>query len=418
MRVSDRMLNRSFLNNITSQKSEVDKLRNQISSQKRVSKPSDDPKSAARIINLSGQYESANKYLDNIGKSITFLNQTTSTLENILNEVSKIDVKMTELQNSAFSGSEDIYANEIGLAIDSLLDLANTTFDGKYIFGGTDVKTKPYDYATGKAFIKQNAEDVGGDMRVKVSPILTQKINISGAELFGSIVKYDGNLDSSASVGSKNTYTQTIYDVDGNSYTLSSTFEKTAANKYQFTYDITDSSGTSVYSTAPDKIDIAFDPSTNTIKNINDIAPKLQAVNALNGKISLSLDLRSLSEKSGSTSISSAVNQKMDIFNVLLKIKEQVTNGEKPDAEYVQAVKDFHKKVIGKLSIVGSITNRLSDNEMMLQNQQTQMQEVLANEQEVDVVDAVSQMQYYDYLLQVSYKMSSMILPKSILDYL
>ncbi|RMD49881.1 MAG: hypothetical protein D6830_03925, partial [Ignavibacteria bacterium] len=111
-------------------------------------------------------------------------------------------------------------------------------------------------------------------------------------------------------------------------------------------------------------------------------------------------------------------NQKRDIFNVLLDIKKQLESGDMPDSDLVAQVKNFHEKVLGKLSEVGSITNRLIDTESMLQNQQTQMQEVIAKEQEVDVVDAISKMQYYDYVLQMSYKMSSMILPKSILDYL
>ncbi len=418
MRISDRMLSRNYINNISSQKSEVEKLRSQIASQKRVSKPSDDPKSAARIINLSGQFESSNKYLDNISKSITFLQETTTTMESILNEISRIDVKLTEIQNSALNGNENIYANELELSIDTLLDLANQKFDGKYIFGGTDYSNKPFEYANGKAYIKQNTADIGGELKVKISPNLTQKINVTGAELFGSIVKFDGNLDKTASTGATVSNTQTVYDVDGNSYNLITTFTKTASNTYQLAYDVKDSSGNSVFSSAPDAIEFTFDSSTNTIKTINGISPKTVSVNALSGKISFNLDLRNLTEKNSSTNIESSINQKMDIFNVLIKLKEQIKAGKQPDSEYVQAVKDFHKKVIGKLSEVGTVTNRMTDNELILQNQQTNLQEVIANEQEVDLVDAISQMQYYDYLLQVSYKMSSMILPKSILDFI
>lgn len=418
MRITDRMMSRSFVNNISSQKGEVDKLRQQIATQKRVSKPSDDPKSTARIINLSGKYESSNKYLDNISKSITFLNQTTTTMESILNEISRVDIKLTEIQNSALDGNEEIYANEIGLSIDALIDLANQKFDGKYIFGGTDYSDKPYDYATGKTFIKQNTPDASGELNVKISPNLSQKINVSGAELFGNIVDFQGNLNSADSAGATYTGTQSVYDVDGNEYSMEYTYTKTDDDVYKLSYDIKDGSGNSVYSSAPDDVEIVFDPATKTPKSINGIAPKLYSVQAMDGKINFNMDMRGLIETDASSSINSNLNQKNDIFNVLMKIKEQIQSGEQPDSELVGQVKEFHSKVLSKLSEMGAITNRLSDNQTMLENQQTQLQEVISGEQEVDVVGAIGQLQFYDYLLQVSYKMSSMILPKSILDYL
>ncbi len=418
MRISDRMLNRNFIQNISGQKREVERLRNQVSTQKRVSKPSDDPKSVSRIINLSGQFESANRYIDNIGKSLTFLDQTTNTLDNILNEVSRIDIKMTEMQNASLKGNENIFTNELSLSIDSLLDLANQKINGQYIFGGTDYSSKPFDYAPGKTYIRQTAGDISGEMKVKISPNLTQKINTTGAELFGTIVKFDGVLDSGASTGTKTNYTQTVYDVDGNEYTMDSTIEKTADNTYQMTYDVMDSAGGSVFSSAPKAVDFVFDKDAKVINTINGIYPKPVAVKTTDGKIAFNIDIRSLTEDSANTSISSDINQKMDIFNVLLKVKEQISAGKEVDTELVKSVKDFHQKVIEKMSEVGAVTNRLVDNQTMLENQQTTFQQVIADEQQVDVVDAVTQLQYYDYLLQVSYKMSSMILPKSILDYI
>lgn len=412
------MLNRSFINNTSAQKSEVEKLRTQIASQKRVSKPSDDPKSAARIINLSGQFESASRYIDNIDKSLTFLNQTTLTMENILNEISRIDIKITELQNSALEGNEAMYANELSLSLDALLDMANEKFEGKYIFGGTDFSAKPFEYAAGKSYVKQAASDVSGELKVKVSANNTQKINVSGAELFGTIVKFDGNFNGEDPVGSVINKSQAIYDVDGNEYQLNTTINKTADYDYEITYDITDSSGASILTSTPDKITMNFDKTTGLINKINGISPKPVAIQALDGKINFNLDLKNITESTGSTNISSEINQKYDIFNVIAKIRDQVKAGDQPDAELVQSVKEFHQNLLNKLAEAGAVTNRLMDNQTMLENQQTDFQQVLASEQEVDVVSAITQLQYYDYLLQVSYKMSSMILPKSIMDYI
>ena len=62
--------------------------------------------------------------------------------------------------------------------------------------------------------------------------------------------------------------------------------------------------------------------------------------------------------------------------------------------------------------------NQLSNSEEMLSNQKILLQSLESNENEVDVAQAVLNMQNQDYLLQLSYKMSAMILPKSLVDFI
>ncbi len=418
MRISDSMMNRNFVYSINSQKSEVEKLREQIATQIRVNRPSDDPRASARIMNINGQLSATDKYKSNIENSLTFLNQTSLTMQGILDEVSKIDVQLTQFQNAGVTGNEDVYSNELSLSLDSILNLANQKFEDKYIFGGTDYSSKPYDYTAGKENVIQKATSTAGKVRVKISPNIVQEINVTGAELFGTVLKYDGNLDSTAKVGDTVTNKNKVYDVDGNEYEVETEITKTAVGKYSLTYKVTDSKGNAVTDNKTKPLEISFDPVRHTVKSINGHSPKMVAVNAKGDTLSFYLDVNNLVTKEGSSSLNSNLNQKMDIFNVIAKLRDTIKAGKQPTDEMIKAVKDFHQKLLNKMSEVGAVINRLNDNKEMINNQQLSLQEVISKEQDVDVADAVSRMQYYDYLLQVSYKMSSMILPKSILDYL
>ncbi len=418
MRISDRMLNRNFIYNINNQKGIVEDLRQKIATQKKVSKPSDDPRAAANILRFSGELQSVQNYKSNIEKSLTFLNRTTTVMQSILDQVGNIDVQLTELQNSANEGNYDIYADKFSLALDSLLEFANQKFDGKYLFGGTDFNEKPFAYTTSKANVIQQSEDISGKIHAKVSPNRAQTMNVNGAELFGTILNFDGNLDSNSATGTTITNTNKVYDVEENEYSVVTTIKKTGTQQYELTYRVTDSSGNVVADNSASPVELVFDSNIKMLKTMDGRTPKLIHVSNSNKYLNFYIDVRNVTEKAQSSQLSSDLNQKLDIFNVIAKIRDTVRAGKKPSQELVKAVKDFHQKMINKMSEVGAEINRLNDSKTMMENQELEYKDLLAQTQQIDVVDAVTKMQYYDYLLQVSYKMSSMILPKSILDYL
>jgi len=418
MRISDRMLNRNFIYNINSQKAEVENLREKVATQTKVEKPSDDPRAAADILKYTSSLNSVENFKKNIDKTLTFLNRTTTVMQSILDLVGDVDVQLTELQNSANDGNNDIFADKFSLDLDSLVEYANQKFDGKYLFGGTDFGEKPFDYTTSKANVIQKASDISGKINVKVSPNAPQTMNVNGAELFGTILNFDGNLNKNSAVGDSITNSNKVYDVEGNEYDVATTIKKTGADQYELTYEVKDATGNVVAENSSSPVQLVFDTNKKMLKTMDGRVPKLIHVSNSNKYLNFYIDVRSITEKEESSQLSSTINQKLDIFNVIAKIRDTVKAGKKPSEELIKAVKDFHQKLINKMSEVGAEINRLNDSKSMLENQQLEYKNLLANTQQVDVVDAVTKMQYYDYLLQVSYKMSSMILPKSILDYL
>src|SRR5690606_1186 len=126
----------------------------------------------------------------------------------------------------------------------------------------------------------------------------------------------------------------------------------------------------------------------------------------------------SLGESSSANSVSYSLNQKTDIFNTLIRIRDDLKNGVKPSAEDEEMVKTFNKHVLDKIALTGNITNQLTNTQELLTNQKNVLESLLANEQEIDVAKAVVDLENKDYLLQLAYKVSATILPKSLLDYL
>lgn len=114
----------------------------------------------------------------------------------------------------------------------------------------------------------------------------------------------------------------------------------------------------------------------------------------------------------------SSQGDQIDIFTTLISIRDNLRAGIKPaDAEY-KVIEDFNTNILDNISNAGNIVVKFDNTEEMLTNQQTLLQGLVEKENSVDIAKAVMDLQYYDFLLQTSYQTASMILPKSLLNYL
>ncbi len=418
MRAPDILLSSNYLYDITSARLKENTLSTQIATGKKISKPSDSPSGTSKILTYNSALSQADSYVSNIQNGVTFLDETTSSMESIQSDISNILVNFTQIENATQTSEYSNIADSIELSLNSILDSANSQYDGKYIFGGTDQSGKPYGYTSDNSAIEVKVGDVSGEQRVKVSSNTTQKINMSGTEIFGTVLSLNGNLDINSAVGSTNNVSSPVYDASGNQYTLNATFTKTAGDTYNLSYDILDSGGSTIFSTPPaDKV-ITFDPSSGAIKTIDGTNKNYIQIKDSSHNIDFNFDLSSVKEKDATTSLSISANQKTDIFNTLISVCNNLRAGIPPTGEQQQLVNDFNSKLLNKLADAGNIINGLNNTNDLIQNQKTNVQSSLSAVQDVDVAQAVMELQNQDNTLQMAYKMASMFLPKSLLDYL
>ncbi len=158
-------------------------------------------------------------------------------------------------------------------ALNSILNHANAKFNGKYVFGGTDFSSEPFGFDSGNTSIEKKVGDTSGVQVVKTSQNIFQKINLSGSEVFGTIVKNTGTFDASAANGTITNNQTQVYDALGNQYDLNVTYTKTAANTYQMDYDIVDGGGTSVFSTPPASQTLQFNATSGQMETLDGKSP-------------------------------------------------------------------------------------------------------------------------------------------------
>jgi len=416
MRIPDSFTQRNYLRSLNRTKSSLAEIQYQIATQSKVNKPSDNPLSNSRIMRLQNQLKTINTYRTNISYGKSMIDNTITSLDSMQTEIQNVIVELTKLNSPIVDNTLESFASSIDGSIKVLVDLANTDFNGQYSFGGSESGTKPFSYDEANGRVVVNSDHIGGDKEVRISRGIKQKFNISGKEIFQSVSEQSGNLNSNSNVGDAQTTSSKIYDAKGNEYTLNMTYTKTADNTYDLNYTVVDADSNTIKDETVS--DVKFNSETGQFETIGSDTFGEIHVEVPNNKIDFVIDISKVKEEDSATNLKSNLSQKADIFNTLIAIRDGLKEGKKPTAEQIKMVNDFNQHVLDKLSKAGGISNKLDSTEAVLENRELEVTDLLSAEKDVDMGKALIDLQTKQYTLDLTYKISSMILPKSLMDYL
>lgn len=163
---------------------EIIKAQEQAATGKRILRPSDDPVGASLSIDLRGEQSLVDRWRATASTSKPYLDSANSALDSAQDLIGQVRALTVQGLSATMSASDrDGLANQIESLKASLLDIANTAFDGKYLFGGTASSSKPFARnADGSVTYRGNDElhSVILGLGVEVP------INVPGSDIFQS----------------------------------------------------------------------------------------------------------------------------------------------------------------------------------------------------------------------------------------
>jgi len=145
MRITQGIIHRDFLKNLDRITNQINGKFQEISSGKRILRPSDDPVSLSRIMKLKDELSISNQYKENIKMAIGWLNITESAfnaMEDILKRLEEIAISMGS--DNVSQAARKAAAEEIAHIKEHAIMIANTKFKGRYIFSGYLTDTSPF----------------------------------------------------------------------------------------------------------------------------------------------------------------------------------------------------------------------------------------------------------------------------------
>lgn len=183
----------AMLGYIMGTESDYYKLSEQASSGYKVSKPSDDPSAAKSILGINSKLDELKSYLNSMTTAQTELDTLDDTLSSLTDLIDKATDLATEASNGTYSNSDmDNIKTQVDQIIQSVLDLSNTEYDGKYIFSGNATLAQTYsvtkDTNGNITEITYEGTPSTSDYKryVTISDGVSVSINTTGNAVFGS----------------------------------------------------------------------------------------------------------------------------------------------------------------------------------------------------------------------------------------
>jgi len=158
----------------------------EISTGRSVNQPSDNPTAAALLVVNNDQASFTNGYLQSLSAVQGQLSTADSTLSSITSALQQAISLGVEAGGGTLSASDQAaIANQLQGIQSQLVSLANTAYQGHYVFAGTDTNTAPYvvDGSTASGVNYVGNTDVN---QVSIGSGYKLAINLPGSQLFSA----------------------------------------------------------------------------------------------------------------------------------------------------------------------------------------------------------------------------------------
>jgi flagellar hook-associated protein 3 FlgL len=190
MRVTQHTIATNSLANLQTNLGRVSQLQEQMTSGKVINRPSDSPTGTVSALGLRGEIRTTEQYSRNANDAVSWLGTQDTTLTSINDVLQRVRVLTLQGSNDGALGpaAREALATEIRSLRETTRGLANTTFLGRPIFGGTTGNTQAFVVDSASPASPQPIvyQGDGGEVVRRVGADATVRVDTDGLAVFGA----------------------------------------------------------------------------------------------------------------------------------------------------------------------------------------------------------------------------------------
>ncbi len=180
------------LANITKNQRDLYDTNERIVTGKSVNSISDKPDKLQTLLMEKVTLKSNEQYKENLESGLEYLTVT----EDAINHAADILINVRSLVVEGSDTIGDIewesFAQRVDQYLNEMVDIGNTKYKEKYVFGGTSTKTIPFSIAGDRNSVITNGSSIDKQWRIEVGKYQMETISVSGEEVFrGDVDIYD-----------------------------------------------------------------------------------------------------------------------------------------------------------------------------------------------------------------------------------
>ncbi len=181
MRVTNNMISDRMVFNMQRSISRFLTLQGQLSTGKRINKPSDDPIGIQRDLIYRTELNKNEQYQENISQAQTWLMSYDSILNDAKNLITNAKDIAISMANGTYDDSARVgAATEVDSMFERLIQLANSELEGKFTFSGYRTDEKAFEASANGVVYKGDT----GKMEYQIEPSSRVTVNLIGSDTF------------------------------------------------------------------------------------------------------------------------------------------------------------------------------------------------------------------------------------------
>jgi flagellar hook-associated protein 3 FlgL len=221
-RITQTMLNSQLLRNLNNNMSRMDNLQNQLSTGRKINKPSDDPVGISFSLRYRSELEANDQYQKNVDATVSYLDFTDTTLDqmgNVMQRARELAVQGANGTNS--NESLNAMKTEIDQLYAQLTNIGNSQFNGKYVFNGQVTDQPPFPDPNNPENAVTNKDEIqfviGAGVKMAINKTAEQIFGASGTQnnAFQILKSLSASLGSQNQTGIQNSIALIDQRMDG-----------------------------------------------------------------------------------------------------------------------------------------------------------------------------------------------------------
>ncbi|MCB1145246.1 MAG: flagellar hook-associated protein 3 [Leptospiraceae bacterium] len=416
IRVTNLMKNNNLVTTLNRHQADLQKSERELATGSKIQFPSDDPVGAANQMLLRSRTSELEQYNRNVEEAKNRLNLMDGQLDRvgeIFQRVRYLTVQAANGTNSGFELKEAI-AKEINQHLHALVDIANVKDStGRSLFGGSVIERDPflpvYTHLMTQGIDQGNAMtgvQYQGDIQTGVREIErneTMGINLPGNAVFwGTNTSIASNTDSSAYVARGD---QT-FAIDG------VRIEVAAGDTINDIIDKINSAPLEVRAAKGSQDDIILTSKTPHQIWLEDVegGTTLQDLGLIDGS----------NPEPPNNYNPNATLSGLSVFDVMIMLRDDLIKGDTKlvGGRDLEALDMGLENLLRYRAEVGARVNRLEQHEKRLAWDKTHINEMLAKNESVDVIDSIVQLKWLENVHQYALRVGAGLIKPTLMDFL
>lgn len=408
-RVSENMKFNLVVNNLFSIQNKYNKLMEQMASQKKINRPSDDPLGMSRVLDYRKTTASIEQYRQNIEHSKAWLTITESKLSSV--SVLLRSAKELAVAQSTGTATEETRQIAAGSMqedmIDGMLTLMNSKFGERYIFSGSKTDVQPFASSVFAATIE--------------NPVAASENNFDGSVSVTPAAAYTGTTNKTYVIkitgwnAGTTTATYDVSDDGGETWvTTGNTFVLPALGSVA-TGDIGDGMDVTFTDDGIGPTPLAADD----IFYVNGLTAGYYRGNGEDLQVEIGKDAPISYNVPGESVFTDKGSGTIDIFDILNDLKTALENNNIDGIQaQIERLDDAENQVSLNIAKCGTRMNRLEIAEGTFIDLDVKIADLLASTEDADIIDLSTKLAMKEMALQASYRVAASIGQSTILNFL